>query len=102
MFRLPPRPTLFPYTTLFRSLRPGPAGATRVLSGHHGACTTGAASSAAPRSEEHTSELQSHSDLVCRLLLEKKNYDLCEDAAALRTELRRLVHDHVPPDHLRP
>src|SRR5438034_7055188 len=76
MIRRPPRSTLFPYTTLFRSclLQPG-----RSL----GYSSAGGGSSAAcpgligtmpvpPRSEEHTSELQSHSDLVCRLLLEKK------------------------------
>src|SRR5476649_3028634 len=63
MIRRPPRSTLFPYTTLFRSRgrrrlgRPGPAWRP---------------GSAERRSEEHTSELQSHSDLVCRLLLEKK------------------------------
>src|SRR2546430_15437392 len=68
MIRRPPRSTLFPYTTLFRShpgrgirgaRRPGVAG---------GACGAGTD----PRSEEHTSELQSQSNLVCRLLLEKK------------------------------
>src|SRR4051812_50120358 len=64
MIRRPPRSTLFPYTTLFRSLtvapsRPWPDGA---LTQH----------SVGPRSEEHTSELQSHVNLVCRLLLEKK------------------------------
>src|SRR5438034_9357290 len=61
MIRRPPRSTLFPYTTLFRSapcrIPPEPT------LGHP---------RPAPRSEEHTSELQSHSDLVCRLLLEKK------------------------------
>src|SRR2546430_7552257 len=70
MIRRPPRSTLFPYTTLFRSAartsRPPPtcctaaAGAPRWRAGH--LC----------RSEEHTSELQSQSNLVCRLLLEKK------------------------------
>src|SRR5438034_6783031 len=77
---LPPRSTLFPYTTLFRSVRRRNAGSG-----------LGQVAVAAPeeeerapvarlgvldladRSEEHTSELQSHSDLVCRLLLEKKN-----------------------------
>src|SRR5499427_10670142 len=64
MIRRPPRSTLFPYTTLFRSPR------------RHG-WRAGSRRSAWPRSsmrrsEEHTSELQSHSDLVCRLLLEKK------------------------------
>src|SRR5476649_2554624 len=65
MIRRPPRSTLFPYTTLFRSSPTSLASkinprstVSRVLSGE--------------RSEEHTSELQSHSDLVCRLLLEKK------------------------------
>src|SRR3982750_4966359 len=64
MIRRPPRSTLFPYTTLFRS-RP-----TR----HWPAATPThrrSAVSSCPRSEEHTSELQSRSDLVCRLLLEK-------------------------------
>src|SRR5437588_9735582 len=67
MIRRPPRSTLFPYTTLFRSLRreaagqAGDGGGLQRLVIAHG------------RSEEHTSELQSHSDLVCRLLLEKKN-----------------------------
>src|SRR5260221_7861651 len=65
MIRRPPRSTLFPYTTLFRSIaRP------RRLSER---CSTWrSALYCAIRSEEHTSELQSHSDLVCRLLLEKK------------------------------
>src|SRR5438034_11829266 len=68
MIRRPPRSTLFPYTTLFRSMvtctlptpNPWSVAAKRTL-------RTGT-----QRSEEHTSELQSHSDLVCRLLLEKK------------------------------
>src|SRR6266511_1201943 len=65
MIRRPPRSTLFPYTTLFRSCRRGalrgvhrPAGRTPPARRH--------------RSEEHTSELQSRENLVCRLLLEKK------------------------------
>src|SRR5690349_23460336 len=72
MIRRPPRSTLFPYTTLFRSVgrparsrvRPRPAGhlpGSRSVGGRH-----------PDRSEEHTSELQSRRDLVCRLLLEKK------------------------------
>src|SRR5947207_10191359 len=95
MLRLPRRPTLFPYTTLFRSIgkRPG----ERLQHDHPGAFAAHVSvgprvESLAPavgrhdarlgeidrqrrrqdRSEEHTSELQSHSDLVCRLLLEKK------------------------------
>src|SRR5260221_14777427 len=65
MIRRPPRSTLFPYTTLFRS------SALTVLSGCSSMCTRLRPADLA-RSEEHTSELQSHSDLVCRLLLEKK------------------------------
>src|SRR5260370_29572173 len=80
MIRRPPRSTLFPYTTLFRSTdniadesrkaraparntAPGSSQYSRML-----CCALGLA----PRSEEHTSELQSHLNLVCRLLLEKK------------------------------
>src|SRR6266853_4783449 len=62
MIRRPPRSTLFPYTTLFRS-RPGRPPCTRSFRRGRGICA---------RSEEHTSELQSQSNLVCRLLLEKK------------------------------
>src|SRR5260221_7333695 len=69
MIRRPPRSTLFPYTTLFRSLRSCAAPPGSATS----ASPFGRPSAARPaRSEEHTSELQSHSDLVCRLLLEKK------------------------------
>src|SRR5438034_8397601 len=68
MIRRPPRSTLFPYTTLFRSPASPSARcftATPITARRRdGRATT--------RSEEHTSELQSHSDLVCRLLLEKK------------------------------
>src|SRR6266581_2050718 len=67
MIRRPPRSTLFPYTTLFRS-RPARGG----LYGSADAVAP-AARSGAPRSEEHTSELQSPVHLVCRLLLEKKH-----------------------------
>src|SRR5437879_8721538 len=65
MIPRPPRSTLFPYTTLFRSRPPTRAG---------GSCTgrTSATSAGTTRSEEHTSELQSPMYLVCRLLLEKK------------------------------
>src|SRR5438034_7167893 len=70
MIRRPPRSTLFPYTTLFRSRRchSGRWQAVRVALG----CTLPEGRRSHRRSEEHTSELQSHSDLVCRLLLEKK------------------------------
>src|SRR5260221_8883232 len=66
MIRRPPRSTLFPYTTLFRSNSTANS-STCSTSPVAKACTT-----VVGRSEEHTSELQSHSDLVCRLLLEKK------------------------------
>src|SRR3712207_8169867 len=78
MRRRPPRSTLFPYTTLFRSARGDPR-----LPEHRrgrGAAPTGPRGevhgrrSAAPRSEEHTSALQSRPYIVCRLLLEKKHY----------------------------
>src|SRR5256885_11022343 len=86
MIRRPPRSTLFPYTTLFRSSGPlldridlhvevaAPAGAGRQL----------------PRSEEHTSELQSPCNLVCRLLLEKKK----------ATHNLRLRTQTLPPEYL--
>src|SRR5438132_5061021 len=86
MTRRPPISTLFPYTTLFRSEIPHFHGAHRFVAGicrSHRPRLVSAASLdlhaihlleplALQRSEEHTSELQSHSDLVCRLLLEKK------------------------------
>src|SRR5438034_11173214 len=85
IIRRPPRSTLFPYTTLFRSSSPKPGrtmpipfdsrggGRRQRLRGARAHRLARATSERAPhRSEEHTSELQSHSDLVCRLLLEKK------------------------------
>src|SRR2546427_6349324 len=76
MIRRPPRSTLFPYTTLFRSLHAQARDdERRVLGdpGHLGPMDSGAyRDPRAARSEEHTSELQSQSNLVCRLLLEKK------------------------------
>src|SRR3990170_7845391 len=70
MIRRPPRSTLFPYTTLFRS-----GGARRrTRSGR----TRSDARPTPPRSEEHTSELQSPDHLVCRLLLEKKKTSTCQ------------------------
>src|SRR3712207_8762007 len=85
MIRRPPRSTLFPSTTLFRSVLHGARDyslATRSQNRTHSRSWAMPASSArrgpggassAPRSEEHTSELQSRQYLVCRLLLEKKN-----------------------------
>src|SRR5438034_4666419 len=91
MIPRPPRPTLFPYTTLFRSLEEARKGAAQTAAAFESFKKQTAAEadslrnqladvnariaslmSDAMRSEEHTSELQSHRDLVCRLLLEKK------------------------------
>src|SRR5438132_8834360 len=102
MLRRPPSSTLFPYTTLFRSsVKPGnpidPAGwrgsappnirvpglflSWSSLSGLSPGKSVGGF-----RSEEHTSELQSHSDLVCRLLLEKKKKQLVSQVHRARTQ----------------
>src|SRR5436190_18487701 len=69
MIRPPPRSTLFPYTTLFRSR---PQQEVHPIQSREAVRLPGDQRALAERSEEHTSELQSHSDLVCRLLLEKK------------------------------
>src|SRR2546429_1121137 len=78
MIRRPPRSTLFPYTTLFRSPARGEGGPRRDVAAARLRAAAGHAALAQgvrvaePRSEEHTSELQSRLHLVCRLLLEKK------------------------------
>src|SRR5688572_31592868 len=77
IIRRPPRSTLFPYTTLFRSTSSPPAAITASVAAPTAMPKVrpernGIAVGAATRSEEHTSELQSQSNLVCRLLLEKK------------------------------
>src|SRR2546430_12881452 len=78
MIRRPPRSTLFPYTTLFRSesargsLRQGRGGARDAALSPSRCAGGGVLGARQERSEEHTSELQSQSNLVCRLLLEKK------------------------------
>src|SRR2546427_3887182 len=99
MIRRPPRSTLFPYTTLFRSqeivepellltdLALKLRGAVRV----HGLLGARSVS----RSEEHTSELQSQSNLVCRLLLEKKKHK--EQTAQLREPEQVIAHDKNYP-----
>src|SRR5260221_3168598 len=98
MIRRPPRSTLFPYTTLFRSIAKaieGPLTASVTASALqlHGDVTfivdqeAGAQLKQRERSEEHTSELQSHSDLVCRLLLEKKKKDTTEHPQTLMTRI---------------
>src|SRR3712207_6863126 len=91
MIRRPPRSPLFPYTTLFRSVREtvlgsgvkasepwgaGPSNEPWTLGRFAEFGNTGDGATGAARSEEHTSELQSRQYLVCRLLLEKKNDDL--------------------------
>src|SRR5260370_10287912 len=70
MIRRPPRSTLFPYTTLFRSL-PVLRRGNGIWECEHAQCIR-----SSRRSEEHTSELQSHLNLVCRLLLEKKKKNI--------------------------
>src|SRR5438094_3810240 len=86
MIRRPPRSTLFPYTTLFRSNTLPPCGVVNCSvienSSPAGAATT------TSRSEEHTSELQSPYDLVCRLLLEKKKKSSVSTASSTETFLQ--------------
>src|SRR5574340_1575482 len=77
MIRRPPRSTLFPYTTLFRSV-------PRTVAHRPRGCGGGRRSDG--RSEEHTSELQSPKDLVCRLLLEKKKMQVVLYSSALYSE----------------
>src|SRR2546430_13581516 len=100
MIRRPPRSTLFPYPTLFRSVNvvllapagtvtlPGTVAAGLLLDSVTGAPPAGAGpfSVTVPveRSEEHTSELQSQSNLVCRLLLEKKNTPKNSESSVMR------------------
>src|SRR6516165_11023213 len=86
MIRRPPRSTLFPYTTLFRSAPPSPATRCRAGSGFR----VGKPS----RSEEHTSELQSQSNIVCRLLLEKKKKNLTF-CAVNRKKRKKLQHTTI-------
>src|SRR5256885_11926591 len=91
MIRRPPRSTLFPYTTLFRSILPMPAGPRTALRPFDGICNL-----AHGRSEEHTSELQSPCNLVCRLLLEKKKNKHDRHLDTSRTRLRQLHHCYQP------
>src|SRR2546422_8393640 len=85
MIRRPPRSTLFPYTTLFRSGRADVLLlAGRVAMALGGAHDSTAAVLFAERSEEHTSELQSRLHLVCRLLLEKKKIDTRRSSTTFR------------------
>src|SRR3989442_11275798 len=72
MIRRPPRSTLFPYTTLFRSQHPFDRATLLGVERCGSSIQPGSRPPTSPRSEEHTSELQSRPHLVCRLLLEKK------------------------------
>src|SRR2546429_7228597 len=100
MIRRPPRSTLFPYTTLFRSVlgRRGPQHVPAELAAEHGGELGGSApgrrervqtrAEQVARSEEHTSELQSRLHLVCRLLLEKKKQTQPHPCRNVRTNCR--------------
>src|SRR5688572_32581244 len=95
MIRRPPRSTLFPYTTLFRSSTRTcaiPRAPRRAAWAPARSSSSGCLS---PRSEEHTSELQSQSNLVCRLLLEKKKHNLSPsvDILTLISTLPRLLYN---------
>src|SRR5438132_5877224 len=96
MIRRPPRPPLFPYTTLFRSPDDVPVGRGDVvvpeLAGHV----------LRARSEEHTSELQSHSDLVCRLLLEKKKIENAAHSNLVSAYNCGASNEPCPSVHFRP
>src|SRR2546429_2435230 len=97
MIRRPPRSTLFPYTTLFRSLDTEHcSSAARLVSDGRAAHIPSANPSASVRSEEHTSELQSRLHLVCRLLLEKKKKRCipCSRVTALPQATRRETIRH--------
>src|SRR5207237_6600495 len=101
MTRPPPRSTLFPYTTLFRSASgPGSRPPRCHISFTYSCPTTG-------RSEEHTSELQSHLNLVCRLLLEKKKQKqkaraTCRRALSIiqsKLPITQQQHPYIRTDH---
>src|SRR5438876_9216274 len=98
MIRRPPRSTLFPYTTLFRSARarisnrciiPGSAATVRIPSYNHIAAAVHRHGVRLVRSEEHTSELQSPVHLVCRLLLEKKKKTSTSPQAFISRPVKR-------------
>src|SRR5437870_8837621 len=100
MIRRPPRSTLFPYTTLFRSAR---AAVARRGGGFPGAAVLrGARRTTAVRSEEHTSELQSRGHLVCRLLLEKKKKKKKKHQFNKSNTQRISItsHTYTPTDHV--
>src|SRR4051812_49613688 len=101
MIRRPPSSTLFPYTTLFRSPRPrGRPRRGRPRANGTGARRSAArAAASAPRSEEHTSELQSHVNIVCRLLLEKKKQTWDGDRHASSSDVVTGRADDLFPPH---
>src|SRR5438477_5967899 len=92
MIRRPPRSTLFPYTTLFRSVLR--AGAPAIYSGYNDPHVL---PGTADRSEEHTSELQSHVNLVCRLLLEKKKKNITKTTNR-HHRITKQIQNHKHPD----
>src|SRR2546421_7476426 len=92
MIRRPPRSTLFPYTTLFRSFYPG-CRRLRDTAWSARMPTLILIGDKDDRSEEHTSELQSRSDLVCRLLLEKKKKNSYDDRH--KTSTKELWNPHA-------
>src|SRR5260221_8969455 len=101
MIRRPPRSTLFPYTTLFRSVQ---RGIVFVFAEESSQAAGWNFQADQFRSEEHTSELQSHSDLVCRLLLEKKKAAGLTDSRTCRyfsrwrsTRAAEQIHDTGRP-----
>src|SRR2546430_13626092 len=88
MIRRPPRSTLFPYTTLFRSLSSFRFRQHRIATARRFAIEP---ASSGWRSEEHTSELQSQSNLVCRLLLEKKKLELLAPDGSQRSVMGDII-----------
>src|SRR5690349_23394052 len=95
MIRRPPRSTLFPYTTLFRSADlHAPATSSRR------SCSARTGRGACIRSEEHTSELQSRRDLVCRLLLEKKKKK--EPRQIKKDKMKKSKSRHIVDHHTHP
>src|SRR5260370_28754112 len=94
MIRRPPRSTLFPYTTLFRSVDAGVALDAQAIAEHRLHVAVEAALRFLNcRSEEHTSELQSHLNLVCRLLLEKKKSGRQRESDGIRGKRSPSVAD---------
>src|SRR5260221_8334262 len=98
MIRRPPRSTLFPYTTLFRSHQPAAEGVvvTAIAIDGHADVHLTLVQLLGGRSEEHTSELQSHSDLVCRLLLEKKKENSSDAGAQVRGDATGTLRSSAP------